>query len=78
MVLRNLQLQTLAQANRVADAIRAGFLAIERAGAVGTVDHHVGFVAHVSTQYYKAGAFVDAWNVLDSAAQGLAKRPEGK
>ena len=74
MALRNLLLQSLAQTDRVADGIRAGFTAIERAGEVGTVDHYVGFVAHVSTLYYQAGAFADAWNTLESAERGLKSR----
>ena len=74
MALRNLHLQALAQTERVADGIRAGFKAIERAGQVGTVDHYVGFVAHVSTLYYQAGAHVDAWNMLESAERGLKGR----
>ena len=76
MALRNLELRALEQDKRVADGIKAGFIAIERAGLVGTVDHHLGFAAHVATLYFKAGAHLDAYNVLDQTREGLSRRAD--
>lgn len=74
MALRGLQMQAMESRGELADALRAGFAAIERAKDHGTIDDYTGFVVHMAAMYQAGGSPLDAYHVLALAEAGLAER----
>ncbi len=74
MALRNLKIRALERQGDLGRAIHAGFEAIERCGAVGTLDDYAMFIVEVASLYQRAGSAFDAYHVLALARKGLRER----
>jgi len=76
MSLRGLMMQALESRGDLAEALSAGFEAVERSKTHGTVDDYVGFVVQMASMYQAGGSPVDAYHMLALARTGLDERDD--